>query len=131
MTTTKAERPVAVGYVSATDPAERTSQRDALVGYAADEGLRLARTFLDARGGWTISQLVKEVHKHKAAVVLLPAGVHLAEASARVSADLSRQDACCVVVDRPLSKDLEPARPAARLPAGLRRREPVDAATTD
>lgn len=130
MTTTKAERPIAVGYVSATDPAEWTRQRDALADYAEAEGLRLTRTFLDAKGGWTISQLVEDVFDHKAAVVLLPAEVHLAEASARVSADLSRRDARCIVVGGPLSKDVEPVRPAARLPAGLRRREPVDAAAT-
>jgi hypothetical protein len=122
-------RPTAVGYVSAPDDAERDRQRDALTGYAKAEGLHLAGTFTDPRNGWTISQLLEVVDDLEATCVLIPSGVHLAQASARVSADLANRSARCVVVDA-ASTSTEPdvTRPAARLPTGLRRREPLDAA---
>ena len=123
---TETTRLTAVGYVSARDDAEKTRQRHALTGYARAEGLHLAATFIDPHDGWTISQLIDVVDEHRATCVLIPAGVHLAEASVRLSADLAGRDARCVVVDEASHEGhVEPTRPAARLPAGLRRRIPA------
>jgi hypothetical protein len=129
-TTTPGTRPTAVGYVSPRDHTDRARQSDALFDYAQAEGLRLVRTLLDGRGGWTISQLVELAGEHQAAVVLLPARVHLAEAAARLSADLGKQGARVVVVDvDDTTAGLAPGngRPVARLAATLRRRETAPA----
>jgi hypothetical protein len=126
MNTTRDTRPVAVGYVSDHGRTDGTRQSNALLEHARAEGLRLARILPDHSGIWTISQLVKAVRKHDAAVVLLPAGVHLAEAHERISADLAKLDARCVVVDAPTDRSAD-RRPVARLSATLRHRETAPA----
>jgi hypothetical protein len=125
MNTTRDPRPVAVGYVSDLGRTDQTRQSDALLDHARAEGLRLARILPDLSGIWTISQLVKAAGKHGAAVVLLPAGVHLAEAHERISADLAALDARCVIVDDAPTDRSTDGRPVARLSAALRRREAV------
>ena len=130
MTTTapSATRPVVVGYVSDCGRTDRKQQIDALLDHARSNDLRLTRILLDARGGWTISELVAVVGKDTADVVLLPTGVHLTEAHERISADLAEQGVRCVVVDDTAPRhDSDGGRPVARLSVGLRRRETVPA----
>lgn len=128
MESTTDTRPIALGYVSARNHAERDRQNATLKRHARAAGLRLIRTVSDDRGGWTISQLLKTARDHDADVVLLPAAVALAEAHARLATELGGR--CVVVEGAAVRPDRDAARPGARLTSELRRRTPADVHVT-
>lgn len=110
-------KPLAVGYVCASDDEALARQRRAVVAYARDEDLALADVLADVRDGYTISQVVEAARLHGARYVLVAGEARMAEARSRVTTELEPHGAACVVVG-PLPATARPpaARPISTLP---------------
>ncbi len=102
-------RPTAIGYVSGPDSAALDRQRDLVTRHAQVEGLALERIMTDRFDGFTISQLVADVLATDARFVLIPDGVRMADAQARVALDLEAYGAACVVIGEAQEPAEQPA----------------------
>jgi HAD superfamily hydrolase (TIGR01484 family) len=92
-------RPLAVGYVCATDRAARARQLAALHAYAHAEGLALVEPLQDdQRDGMTVSELAHTVTDLGAARLLMPSSATMAIAARRLTELLAESGAACTVV---------------------------------
>ncbi|MCF4121279.1 hypothetical protein L1785_09820 [Antribacter sp. KLBMP9083] len=93
-----APAPVAVGYTVATTPDAAFRQCEAIEEYARTEGIALAQIVTDDHDTITISQVAETARLHEAQLVLIPAGVVLAEVREGITDALAPLGAACVVV---------------------------------
>ncbi|GAB3159789.1 hypothetical protein GCM10027059_06540 [Myceligenerans halotolerans] len=95
-----APAPVAVAYVSASDPCTLDAQREAITVYVRTEGYALAQIVTDRYDGFTISQIAETARLHQARLVVVPACTSLATVHARLTDELEPTGAVCVVIDQ-------------------------------
>lgn len=91
-------RPLALGYVGASQQAERDRQNEAVSGHAREEGFALADVLVDVRDGFTISAVVAAALLHEAKAVILPAETSMAAACKRLMAELTPHGVICHVI---------------------------------
>lgn len=116
-------RPTAVGYASGPKNKAFNDQSRAVCDHAAAKGFALEHIIFCRLETVAISQLVADARAHGARVVLVPAGVRMAEVQACVTHDLGPHGAVCVVICQ--THPVAPQR-AGRLVTDLSHRRPME-----